>query len=86
MTQDHGDAGAAEPFGGRAKRFAEACARFEHVCGVSIESEVGHLVPDGHIARIKTGEIDVIEGLRPSDLWAALISLHIDLRYVLWGK
>ena len=80
------DLGAPEPFGGRAQRFAEECARFERAFGITLAGEIDGVVPDGHLEKIKHGEMDVVEELRLNDLWSVLLSLGIDLGYILWNR
>ncbi len=70
----------------RHERFAEECDRFEREFGMTIDYELDGLISAEQLTNIKSGEIDVIPALSQNDLWAELIGLHMDLRYVLWGK
>ena len=80
------DLDAPEPFGGRARRFAEECERFERIWGIALAQEVDAVVSADHLHGIANGEVDIVDGLRANDLWSVLLSLNIDLRYVLWNR
>jgi hypothetical protein len=70
----------------RHRRFAEECDRFEKEWGVSIITELDGVISAERLADVRSGTINVIPTLSENDLWAVLISLHFDLRYILWGR